>query len=89
MKLPEVRAELLQIGQNIGGVTGARIIWLAEETRRRPPVRRAPPRREPRVARAQLVGFFRINPCANFQDAARHFGVNIRAVSYAYRGPRQ
>ena len=88
MTLPEVRAELFQIGDNMGGVIGSRIMWLAEQTRRRSPRRMAPPRPEPRVYRRQIEQFFRLNPEANFQDAAKHFGVNIRAISVAYRGRR-
>jgi len=61
---------------------------LAEETWRRKPQRKAPSRAEPKVTRAQIVRFFATHPGANNMDAAHFFGVNNRAISYAYAGRR-
>jgi len=89
MRIPDIRSEMHNIANMIGGPVGSRLRYLAEETRRRKPLRRAPPRREPRVTRAQIARFFARYPLANNQDAAAHFNVNTRAISYAYRGQRR
>lgn len=89
MKIPEIRTELYIIGNNLGGEIGERIIWLAQQTRRRKPVRMAPPRPEPDVTRAQIVAYFKTHSANNFQQAAEHFGVNMRKISYVFRGQRK
>jgi hypothetical protein len=89
MTIPEIRAELLQFGITLGGPVGDRIVWLAEETRRRKPKHRAPPRFEPVVSRSQLADFYRHHPDASQVDAAFYFGVNQRAISIALNGKRR
>lgn len=66
----------------------AQLVAFIERTRRRAPIRKAPPREEPKVTRSMVAAYFRWHPNANNQDAAAHFGVNTRAISYAYRGRR-
>lgn len=81
MKMEAIRRELNDIGE--------RIARLAEETKRRKPSRKAPPRPEPVVTRPQVVSFFKRYPTARQVDAAHHFGVNQRAISIALNGKRR
>jgi hypothetical protein len=87
MTIPEIRVELLMHGQNLGI---PRLLELAAEMHRRPPIRKAPPRRERKVTQVEVVRYFRTHPLHNNMDAAIHFGVNNRAISNAHQGgPRR
>jgi hypothetical protein len=88
MTIPQIRNELLLIAQALAGIA-ERIARLSEETRRRKPPRKAPPRPEPKVYRSQILKFYKTFPTAGQIDAAKHFGVNQRAISIALNGKRQ
>lgn len=87
MKMADIRRALHQLAfRHPDPGDEALLHYLAEATRRRRPLRKAPRRCEPKITRGQVIGFFAARPYANNQDAAEFFGVNTRAVSNAFRG---
>lgn len=90
-RMEHIRQAILDIARrhiDEGETDWQRLIELVEGTKRRQPIRKAPAREEPKVTRSQVAAYFRWHPDANNMDAARHFGVNSRAISEAYRGRR-
>lgn len=88
MKMHEIRHCLHALANQIGGVDGAIIHYLAEETRRRSPVRRAPRQKYSRLSQQQLTAFFAAHPNADYMTAANAFNSNIGRVSEALTGYR-
>jgi xanthine dehydrogenase iron-sulfur cluster and FAD-binding subunit A len=95
MTIPEIRALLHALADNLDKIpveeAKAQLRILAEATRRRRPVRMAPPRRKgltpARVA--DIQAYAAAHPKAGYPDIADHFGVNQGRVSEALAGKRE
>ena len=88
MRIPEIRDRLHELADEHGV---PELHDLAEETRRRSPIRRAPPR-WPRLSDAvkqQVREAFEANPQAGVRDLANQFGTSIGRISEAVRGFRE
>lgn len=90
MTIPDIRVELHLIAERVcDPVLSLMLHFLAEETRRRKPVRRAPKQPSVLVSRAAILRYIRANPDASYMEIANHFGLpNIRQVSYILAGKR-
>lgn len=87
--IPEIRARLHEIANNIGGAHGEELHQLADETVRSSPSRKkAPVTHRPltEVQRAQVRRYARNHPRVHIQDIAVRFHTNIGRVSEALRG---
>jgi len=88
MTIPQIRAELLILATIWPGPYGARLAYLAIETKRRRAVRRAPNQRYNKITHAQARAYLAIHPDADYHEIAAHYGTNIGRVSEALRGKR-
>lgn len=94
--IPEIRGEIHRVAKGLRDMTMGRagaaalLDKLAEETRRRPPVRRAPvkAKRITKELRAQIVVYAHENPAASCQDIGVAFGINSGRVSEILAGKR-
>lgn len=87
MRIPEIRDRMHELADEHGIPELHR---LAEETRRRSPIRRAPPR-WPRLSaevQQQVREAFASNPAAGVRDLANRFNTSIGRISEAVRGFR-
>ena len=82
MTIPEIREELREMG--------VRLIELAEQTMRRPAVRRAPNKSAPltHALRLKIRRLARINPEMSYKEIANLVGTNQGRVSEALAGKR-
>lgn len=88
MRIPEIRDRLHELADEHGI---AELHDLAEHTRRRPPIRRAPPR-WPRLTDGQkdaVRAMFSDQPEMGVRELADHFRTSIGRISEAVRGFRQ
>ena len=85
---PQIRAELLILATMLPGPIGQRIAYLAGQTKRRSPIRRAPRQRRAKVTRAQALAYLAVRPTADYHEIAMYYGSNIGRVSEALRGFR-
>ena len=92
MKIPEIRRCLHALAAQMQaqglGQEAAILHFLADQTRRRPAVRRAPTQRSTKLDPLLVNGFFLMNPKADYTAAAAYFNSNIGRVSEALRGFR-
>lgn len=65
-----------------------RLQFLAEETRRRKPIRRAPSKRNS-VTTGQVQKYLRTHPDADYEEIATALNANVGRVSEALRGIRR
>lgn len=87
MTIPEIRDRLHALADEHGI---AELHDLAEETRRRPPIRRAPAR-WPRLTeqqKADVRAMFAANPRLGVRELADRFRTSIGRISEAIRGHR-
>lgn len=88
MRIPEIRDRLHELADEHGI---GELHELAEETRRRSPLRRAKPR-WPRLSdevKQQVREAFAADPNAGVRDLANRFNTSIGRISEAVRGFRE
>lgn len=85
--IPEIRDRMIQMADEHGL---PELKELAEQTRRRRPIRRAPSRRKnPDNAEAEHIrAFAASHPRADYQEIASRFGTNIGRISEVLSGKR-
>jgi hypothetical protein len=89
MKMAEIRAEIHRFAGTLPNPDDeAWLHFLAEQTRRRRPVRRAPRQRYNKITQPQVIDFFRSNPRADYMTCAATLGSNIGRVSEKLTGYR-
>lgn len=86
--IPEIRARMIELAGELGC---PELRELAEETRRRKPVRRAPPRKpDPSPAlQDRIKRYASHNPDVSYHDIAVRFGTTSGRVSEAVAGKRE
>lgn len=88
MRIPEIRDRMHELADQHGI---PELHELAEQTRRRPPIRRAPPR-WPRLSegrKQQVREAFAANPRLGVRELANRFNTSIGRISEAVRGFRE
>lgn len=88
MRIPEIRDRLHALADEHGI---AELHHLAEQTRRRKPIRRAPPR-WPKLTENQKAAVrdaFTANPSIGVRELADRFATSIGRISEAVRGFRE
>ncbi len=88
MRIPEIRDRLHALADELNL---QELHDLAEHTRRRKPIRRAPPR-WPRLTenqKAAVRDVFTANPSIGVRELADRFGTSIGRISEAVRGFRE
>lgn len=85
--IPQIRERLFELADELDC---PELIRLAEETRRRPPVRKGPVKSRPinRQVRVAIVAYAAAHPDAHGQEIAAVFKVNHGRVSEALGGKR-
>lgn len=88
MTIPEIRARLHELA-DLHGIPKLHV--LADATKRRPPVRKAPAKRRSLTPALEMLirAFASAHPTAGYPDIADHFGVNQGRVSEALAGKRE
>lgn len=95
MKLPDIRQEMHRIAHDlaVAGLSenAKRLAELAEETRRRPAVKRAPPNARAMTdeVRARIRATYRAHPDWTHRAIGSHCGVDGGRVSEVLAGFRQ
>lgn len=95
MKLPDVREELHKLASDLDaaglGLVGQRLAYLAEQTRRRSPLKRAEPRAKPITdeTKKRIRDTAAAHPAWSLREIGRHVGVDQGRVSEVLRGFRQ
>lgn len=88
MKIPAIRARLHELSalHNL-----PELAELAEATKRRSPVRRAPRKSRPAIepVREAIRAFASISPALSQVEIAAHFNINPGRVSEAMQGPKE
>lgn len=90
MKIPEVRDELHKFADQVAldPEDRAWLHFLADQTRRRRPVRRAPRQRFNKITKHQVLDFIRVHPTADNMAIGAALGVNTGRVSEKLAGYR-
>lgn len=89
LKIPEVRQRLHDLADRIGGIEGDYLHFLAEATRRRTPISRAPRQKQVRPPRAVLLAYKKAHPELSNHKVAIAFGMaNHGRVTDIIRGTR-
>jgi hypothetical protein len=95
MRLPDIREEMHKLAHDIAAAglreKADRLAYLAEETRRRSPLKRAPPRARMMTeeVKALVRQTARDNPGMSLREIGRKCGVDQGRVSEVLRGFRQ
>lgn len=95
MKLPDVREEMHKLASDLDaaglGLVGQRLAYLAEQTRRRSPKKRAEPRAKPmtEATKERIRQVAKANPGWANREVALAVGVDGGRVSEVLRGFRQ
>jgi hypothetical protein len=96
MTIPEIRGAMNELARaldagEVATVDAVRLLRrLAEETRRRQPVHRAPRRPPVRVTKAQILAYFAAHPGSNYMDVSLALNVkNTGRISEILAGFRR
>ena len=87
MKLADVRSELQKMAKTLADLS-EHLADLAEETRRRSPIRKAPSTRKGRLPPGVVQTYLRHHPNADYEEIARVYDTNVGRVSENLRGKR-